>query len=45
MADEQQNISTEAQQPTKVDDGEWINAMVKRTPRGFSIWIPAGAFK
>lgn len=23
----------------------WINALVKRTPKGYSIWIPHGAFK
>lgn len=26
------------------DNALWINCMVRETPKGFSIWIPKGAF-
>jgi len=41
MENEQKSGTEKSQE----DSGLWINCRVKETPKGFSIWIPKGAFK
>lgn len=38
--DEQKSVEKQS-----VLEGTWINALIKATPKGYSIWIPKGAFK
>jgi hypothetical protein len=37
--------NTEQKSDTVEDNTVWIECMVKPTPKGFTIWIPKGAFK